>query len=133
MTEPTGSVSIAEKLKELRPQFIAMGLPPESDDSQTSEWINAKYPELVRLSDFSDIVYRESDRGCVICATAFIDDALEMSIRRHLRELSNASDGLLDKLLKNQPLPPLGSFAVRSRMARALGIIDDKMLSSLDG
>jgi hypothetical protein len=117
---------------EVRERLIKRGLPPNADEKTTRAWMLEKLPGLVKLFDFMAMVYCESDRGCVICATAFIDDALEDAIRKYLKELSGASEKLLDALLTKQPLPPIGAFAVRAKVARALGLIDDKIATALD-
>jgi hypothetical protein len=117
---------------DLRKTLVERGLPSDADDRATREWMTKKLPGLVKLLDFITVVYRESDRGCVICATAFIDDSLESAIRGFLDELGKQPAKLLDSLLKKQPLPPLGSFAVRIKMARALCLIDDKIMTALN-
>lgn len=88
---------------------------------------------LLRWRAFADAIARESDRGCVICAAAYIDDALEHAIRSYLHKLSKAPKSLLDSLLTRRPQPPLGAFAVRTKMARALNLIDDSIMTSIDG
>src|SRR5688572_30663029 len=115
---------------ELRQEFIRRGMPADADDAAAAAWIADKYPCIDRLTRFFRIVYGESDRGCVICATAFIDDALATAIRLALKEMAEPPKRILDALLTKQPLPPLGSFAIRTKMARALGLIDDHTMAA---
>lgn len=134
---------------DIRKDLISRGLPPEASEEDTQKWVWEKLPALARILGFVETVHTESDRGCVICAAALIDDALEGTIRRFLKKLSSvsnavpdkvlnrqpqpASDALLDSLLTRRPQPPLGSFAVRTKMARALGLLDDRIVKALDG
>lgn len=115
-----------------REDLESRGLPENADDKATETWVRENLSGLANLFDFITVVYDESDRGSVICATAFIDNALERAIRSFLKEMSNAPKSILDQLLTKRPLPPLGSYAIRSKMARALGIIDSKTLVGLD-
>lgn len=97
-------------------------MPPDGSESSAKQFLA-----------FTEAVRRESDRGCVICSAAYIDDALESAIRSYLKELSNPPKSLLDSLLTRRPQPPIGSFAVRTKMARALGLIDDPQMTAIDG
>jgi len=116
-----------------RNDLISRGLPADADDESTRAWLRANIPGLARLFEFIDAVHKESDRGAVICAIAFLDDALEQAIRGFLHEMSKVSKSVLDALLTRRPQPPVGSFAVRTKLARALGLIDDEMTNALDG
>jgi DNA-binding MltR family transcriptional regulator len=128
--------------------LVSRGLPAGATTEEAEAWVKENIPGLDRVMRFMEIVYSESDRGCVICASAIIDDALEAMIRQLLKRISNpsthlvnavlktppepASDSLLDSLLTRRPMPPLGSFAVRIKMARALGLIHDSLMNALD-
>jgi hypothetical protein len=134
---------------EIRAKLVDRGLAADAGEVETDKWIREKLPGLGRLFDFVEIVHSESDRGCVLCAAAIIDDALEGVIRQRLVALSNPSNEVLDKVLRREPQPvskavldflltsrpqpPIGSFAVRTKLARALGLIDDNIMKALDG
>lgn len=86
-----------------------------------------------QLDAFLSAITSESDRGCVICSAAYIDDAMESAIRSYLIDLANPPKSILDGLLTRRPQPPIGSLAVRTKMARALGLIDDALVRAIDG
>lgn len=86
-----------------------------------------------QFEEFLSAIGRESDRGCVICAAAYIDDAMESAIRSHLNALGNPPKSILDALLTRRPQPPIGSLSVRTNLARALGLIDDSLMTAIDG
>jgi hypothetical protein len=82
----------------------------------------AKFSEPVqpRPHDLSE----ESERGCVLCAHAWIEKLLGDRLREYLLKSSgNDTDGVASLLESDRSL--LGAFANRARMARALGIIGD--------
>ena len=76
-----------------------------------------------------EIVLNESDRGAVLVAAAFIDEALEHLLRQILTAKStNAADdnftAQLNRLVKPGIDAPLGSFAARISACFVLGVID---------
>jgi hypothetical protein len=73
----------------------------------------------------------ESDCGCVLIAHAMVDELLADMLRGHFTKVSGAPKKLLDDLLGSGQNKPLGSFASRVRVARALGLIDNDMFSCL--
>ena len=81
--------------------------------------------------EFAKAIGNESDRGCVLLATSFIDDALESLLRTKLKMMSDVRDTELDILLVKRPLPPLGSFSIRTRVAAAMGILNRRTVHAL--
>ena len=116
--DPPNRAEVERLLAEIKPILdskIAEGRPLKKVDPEFS------YEELLL----------ESPRGCLLSSAAFLDDILENRIRQRLTELSAASTKDLDFLLKNRPMPPLGSFGVRITVARVLGIIGDDIRRAL--
>jgi hypothetical protein len=68
----------------------------------------------------------------VLVATAFLDEALGIAIRRNLKRASGLTDKELDPLLHHKGQRPLGSFYGRIEAARALGIIEKPQWSLLN-
>jgi DNA-binding MltR family transcriptional regulator len=78
----------------------------------------------------------ESDRGCVLVAAAAIDEDLANALRAYfLRKaeytLDDVRKEIVDFLLEKEPLPPLGSFAIRIRMCCVLGLITPQLYKQL--
>ena len=69
---------------------------------------------------------KQTDRGTAIIATAWIDDALEASLRAFFRRDKEVAEKML------QPDGPLGSFSSRIKMAYLLGIITSSLMSDLE-
>ena len=69
---------------------------------------------------------KQTDRGTALVAAAWIDDALEASLRAFFRQDKEAADKIL------QPDGPLGSFSSRIKLAYLLGILTPDMLSDLE-
>ena len=94
------------------------------------------------LADLDDefrheIVLNESDRGAVLVAAAFIEEALEHLLRQvfTVKSCNASSDKFpsqLDKLLRPGIDAPLGSFAARISACFALGIIDIDYFNALE-
>lgn len=134
--------------EELRRKLIPHGLPEHATQKQARNWLNENLPGLARIFQFFGSIQSESDRGVVICASSFLEDILGQAIRSKLRLISNptnemveavrqpqpeiVSEKVLDSLLSDRPIPPLGSFAARTKMARALGLINNVMMNALD-
>ena len=85
----------------------------------------------VRRLTFVESLARESDRGLVLVGAARLDTLLEKLLRTKLLKCAHSSKGDLDWLLAN-PLAPLRSFGVRTRLANALGLISGPARKSLD-
>lgn len=66
----------------------------------------------------------ESDRGCVLVASAIIDNELELLFRDLFRSRSKITVKDLDFLL-TAPLAPLKSTSIKIRFAFALGLIKE--------
>lgn len=73
---------------------------------------------------------RESDRGCVLLAGSFLEEALgellQAALRHDTPELAKVSKGLL-----KGPLAPFGSFYTKIEGAYALGLIRSDMYKLL--
>ena len=72
-----------------------------------------------------------SDRACVLLCGAMLDQALEELLRHHFRKTSGAGEDAINDLLTRRPLPPLGSFTVRAKIAYLMGLIDGGLCKSL--
>lgn len=94
------------------------------------------------LADLADefrheVLLNESDRGAVLVAAAFVEEALEHLLRQVLTVKSpNASNDRLprqlDKLLSPGMEAPLGSFSARTSACFVLGIVDDSYFNALE-
>lgn len=94
------------------------------------------------LADLNDnfryeVVLNESDRGAVLIASAFIEEALEHFLRQVLtiKSCNNSNNRFqiyLNRLLKPGLEAPLGSFSARVTIAFVLGTIDVDYLKALD-
>ena len=79
-------------------------------------------PSEALIHRFIRSLVKESDRGCALVGAAHLDRDLEKLLRTTLRRASKASEKDLNYLL-DSPLAPLRPFALRIRMAHALGLI----------
>jgi len=73
----------------------------------------------------------QADRSFVLLCGAVLDRALEKLIRAKFETLSSGADESIDFLLSDRPVPPLGGAAVRVRLARAMGLIDEDIENAL--
>src|SRR5262245_16842734 len=89
------------------------------------------YPTDEQLLAFANALYAESDRGAILIGTAYLDNDLEALLREKFCKEAESRPDDLDWLLKN-PIAPLKSFAVRIRVARALGLITEWERQALD-
>jgi hypothetical protein len=80
-----------------------------------------------KVDEYVASIAQESDRGAVIVAAAYLDEALERVIRARLR----ASRSKRDPLFKGSN-PPLRSFAIKIEMAHRMGIIVAGLAKALD-
>lgn len=123
------------------------GMPPGATDEEARQWVDGHVWVVSRYFKFIEIVWGESDRGCAICAAALVDDALESVLRRffqsddneehgptrpHQAKIGTAPESVIDWLLTKRPQPPIGSFAVRTKLARALRLISDEAMVAMD-
>ena len=84
-----------------------------------------------------EVVLNESDRGAVLVASAFIEEALEHLLRQVLtvKSCNTSNDKFpmhLNRLLEPGPSAPLGSFSARITTAFVLGTIDVDYLKALE-
>jgi len=72
-------------------------------------------------AEFFASVREESDRGCVLVAAAFLDEALESVLRSHMSRDTKVVRDVVDRLFG--PEGPLGTFSAKINPCRALQII----------
>ncbi len=72
-----------------------------------------------------------SERASVLVCAAVLDRAVEKLLRLKFKQLSEASDEDLDVLLTNRPLPPLGSAAIRVKVAAVMGVLSRDVCKAL--
>lgn len=93
------------------------------------------------LSDIDDdlkreILHAESTRGAVLVSTAFIEEGLEYVLRAAFsKSCATMNEEYLNNLLltsAKNPIPILGSFAARSKVAYAMGLISCDFRRGLD-
>jgi DNA-binding MltR family transcriptional regulator len=78
---------------------------------------------------FFDALKVESDRGCVLVAAAFLDEALELLLRRKMTQEPAAVRTTVDALFVGNG--PLGSFWAKTELGRALQFIPDVVYDDL--
>ncbi len=88
-----------------------------------------KNPVFLNINEAMSLVEKETqsttNRGIVLVCGAILDRYLEKLLRLKFTQLApDCSEGEKDLWLVKEPLPPLGSAAMRARMARMLGLID---------
>ena len=101
-------------------------------DDRKQEWLKDLNEEFRY-----DVVLNESDRGAVLVASAFVEEALEHLFRQIFTVKScNASKEkfpkYLNSLLKSGIDAPLGSFSSRIATAFVLGMIDVDCLKAME-
>lgn len=84
------------------------------------------HPHLSEFNAFLDELHRESDRGAVLISCSMIDELLTRSLRAYLIEAA-ATEDLLDGFNA-----PIGSFAARTKLSLALGLIDQGTATECD-
>lgn len=87
------------------------------------EQLNAYKPMLRTLQD-------ESDRGCVLVAQAYLDEALEELLRVKFETDPRIVKNAVDPLLKGSG--PLSTFYSRIRLAYALGLLNHSTYDILE-
>lgn len=88
-------------------------------------------PDQKLLYDFLDTMQGESDRGCLLVGLSAIDESLGRAIRIILSRNNSATDA--DWLLDPKPGGrPLASLAIRTRMAKCLGVIGPEVRCVID-
>jgi hypothetical protein len=68
-------------------------------------------------------IFEESDRRTVLVSSAMLDESLGKILRAHFMSVAAATGDDMDFLFERQPLPPLGSLAIKNRFAFCLGLI----------
>lgn len=77
----------------------------------------------VETSRFMSTIRGESDRGSVLVAAAFLDEALELLLRSQMQEEASIVKSSVQPLFTG--IGPLKSFWAKTELARALGLIAD--------
>lgn len=72
---------------------------------------------LIGVFDFGDTLKPETDRGCALVSTAYLDSRLENLLRDFFVPNSQVSDELLGQA------KPIGTFSSRIDLSYALGLI----------
>lgn len=88
--------------------------------------LTTTHPHLSEFKVFLDELHRESDRGAVLISCSMIDELLARSIRAYLID-APATRELLDGFNA-----PIGSLAARTKLALALGLIDERIATECD-
>jgi hypothetical protein len=101
-------------------------------DKRKQEWLKDLNDEFRY-----EVVLNESDRGAVLVASAFIEEALEYLLRHvfTVKSCNGSNDKFpehLNRLLESGTVAPLGSFASRITIAFVLGMIDVDFLKALE-
>ena len=79
---------------------------------------------------FIETLHKESDRGCVLVATAMIDEGLEVLLREYMTADEKAIKACVEPLFVG--FGPLKSFWAKTQLARALGLVDDWMYADME-
>ena len=79
---------------------------------------------------FGTVLLNESDRGCVLAVSAYLEESVRESLCARCQELSEATDSDLGKVFKDFD-SQFASFVSCIRLAFALGVIDREMELSL--
>ena len=81
-------------------------------------------------SEYFRSLYNESDRGCLLLVASRLDDSLKTLHGAHIGRVVAQSAGLLKKLFAQYA--PLSSFAGRSQIAYAYGLIPHEQYVDLE-
>lgn len=88
--------------------------------------------EKQELIEFWRMSVEETDRGCVLTVGALAETHLEGLLRAEFKRRSNGAAEKIDNLFTGFGQPPLGSFYIKSELARVLGLIDEFTHDGLD-
>jgi DNA-binding MltR family transcriptional regulator len=83
-------------------------------------------PDLMQLIKRSGLLREESDRGCALVATAWIDDSLTELVRSRFVDDRAAADELLDGDT------PLATFSAKIKLLYCMGVINKEVKNDLD-
>lgn len=72
---------------------------------------------------FLETITRESDRGCVLVAAAFLDEALDLLLRSRMKSDAKVVKQSVDPLLTG--MGPLRSFWAKTELCRSLDFLAD--------
>lgn len=84
-----------------------------------------------RAAIFFDTIKLESDRGCVLIAAGFVDEALELLLRSYMTSEKSTVKRSVDPLFN--PDGALGSLGAKSNLCRALKLLSDEEYNDLNG
>jgi len=83
-------------------------------------------PDLMELIKHSSLLREESDRGCALVATAWIDDTLTELVRSRFVDDRAAANELLDGDT------PLATFSAKIKLLYCMGVICKEVRHDLD-
>ena len=83
-----------------------------------------------RSAGFFETIKLESDRGCVLVAAAFLDEALELLLRSHMASNTTVVKRSIDPLFTHDG--PLGSFGVKTNLCKALKLLYEEEYADLN-
>lgn len=84
-----------------------------------------------------DILLNESDRGAVLVATAFVDEALEHLLRSFMTakcpsdDEKTLSSAITELLEPSSPFSPLGNFSSRITICYVFGLVSSDTMNAL--
>lgn len=81
--------------------------------------------EIDAIVQLGTLLTQETDRGCVLVASAYLEEMLRTVLMAKCRTLSDVTDDDLPKLFKSFD-SQFASFASCIRLARALGIVNEQ-------
>ena len=85
-------------------------------------------PSHEELLQIFALMETESDRGCALIAGCFLENTLGMAIDCHLVDAGDE----LRRQLHDGSAAPLGTFAAKIKMGRALGIYDQRVQTAFE-
>jgi hypothetical protein len=99
---------------------------PQNPSDWIGESVRVRHVDTVAMT-----IFEESDRGTVLVASAMIDESLGKVLRAHFMSVAGVTSEDMDFLFERQPLPPLGSLALKTRFAFCLGLISMEMRQAI--
>jgi hypothetical protein len=95
---------------------------------ETPHQLDVDFNEVTRRAlDGTQLLHRESARGCVLVGGAVLDEILGALLRAFLIRDEGVGDALL-----TSPNAPLATFSSRIRACRGLGIVSDPLYRDLE-
>lgn len=80
--------------------------------------LSVRFVQQEHLPDIFDELDNQSDRGAALIAAALVEDYLKKAMRSRMADFRN-----FDQIIFDNEGAPLGTFASRTKMARALNVI----------